>query len=103
MDPGELAHRVVLQSKTVGGEVITWTDEATTWARARPLTGRELIAAQAMHAEANMEFTIRYRKAVQAAWRLEWQGRHYDIQEVQDVEGAGRFHKLICSQGLRDG
>lgn len=108
MDPGKLNRRILLQRRVstrdaIGGEVYTWVDDRTVWAGVEPLTGRELIAAQAKHIEITMRFRIRYQREVTANWRLVWEDQIFNILSVTDVDAAHWELELDCSTGLRDG
>ena len=75
---GTLNKRVTIQSPATpasdgaGGTVVAgpWTDLAHVWASVSPLTGRELLAAQAVQAETSHHVTIRYRQGVTAKCRI---------------------------------
>lgn len=108
MEPGDLRHRVTLQRRVstrdaIGGEIYTWVDERTVWGAAEPLTGRELLAAQAKHAEITMRFRVRYMRDVTSNWRLIWEGAIYNILSVTDIDARHWQLELDCSTGLRDG
>lgn len=71
----------------MGGDVVTWTDQAEIWAAAEPLTGREFFAAQQDQGEIDIRFRIRYRTDVNNEWRIIWGGNPYEIVTVVDVNG----------------
>lgn len=63
---GALNRRITLQSRSTsqdasGGQLLTWTDVATVWANVDPLSGRELLAAQAVQSAVSHQITIRYQ------------------------------------------
>ena len=73
MKAGKLDQRITLQAKSVtrdamGGEVITWADQATVWAQADPLRGREYFAAKQEQSEITIRFKIRRGTSVTTAW-----------------------------------
>lgn len=103
MRAGRLRDRIVLQAKVVtrdamGGEVITWTDQATVWAEPVPLAGREYTSANQEQSEISVRFRLRYRAdlAVTAAWRVTWNSVAYDILDVINVRGTKREWELMC-------
>ena len=101
MKAGKLRQRITLQAKAVtrdamGGEVITWPDQATIWASAEPLRGREFFVAQQEQSEITIRFRIRYRTDVTTAWRVVWETRVYDIVQIIDPEGMHREQQIMA-------
>ncbi|MCK9326407.1 MAG: phage head closure protein [Bacteroidales bacterium] len=91
IDPGELRHRVAIQRKTVvrdtfGGETVSWTDVATAWMSLKPLSGRELYAAQQAHAETTHKAIMRYVAGITPNDRLKYGERIFDITSVLNHE-----------------
>lgn len=87
MRAGRLDQRIKLLLKQVsrdalGGEIITWAEQAEIWAESAPLRGHEYFAAQEVNPEYVTRFFIRYDDAptLTNAWRLEWRGQQYDIE-----------------------
>ena len=65
MNPGDLRHRVEIQTNTPsldpnGGEVPSWATTSTVWASVQTLTGRKLEIARQIDAEASVEVKMRY-------------------------------------------
>lgn len=113
MRSGDLRHRVTFQRRSTvtdsfGAQSETWTDVATAWADISPLSGRELLAAQAVNVEISHTVTIRYQaqfagpKAV-AAMRIVYGDRIFNIHSSLDVDERHRELKLTCSEGLNNG
>jgi SPP1 family predicted phage head-tail adaptor len=99
MQAGKLNERLTIQSKAVtrapdGGEVVSWVTVATVWGSARPLSGRELIAARAAQADITTRFSIRYRSGITPAMRVLWRGMAYDITEVLPYPTEDRIDLL---------
>lgn len=74
---GSLTERVAITQDTKtpdtqGGRSASESTLATVWARVRPLSGRELMQAQAVSSEVQYEVTIRYRADVTPQMRLTW-------------------------------
>lgn len=104
MRAGRMRERVTLQSKSVardsiGGEIVTWVDEAEVWAEVAPLRGREYFTAEQFEAETTTRVCIRYRSdlALTSVWRLTWREQQYEIEEVIDVEARDREWELMCN------
>lgn len=91
IDPGELRHRIAVQRKSVvrdtfGGETVSWTDVAMVWMSLRPLSGRELYAAQQAHAETTHKAVMRYMAGVTPNDRLKYGDRIFDMISVLNHE-----------------
>lgn len=110
---GTLRHRAKLQQRsaaqdTLGGQITTWSDVATIWCDIQPLSGRELLAAQAVQSDVEYSVVARYRsefatpKAV-AAMRLLYGSRMLNIVACMNVDERNRTVELRCSEGLNDG
>lgn len=113
MRSGALGQRITLQQRTVaqdptGGQLAIWTDVATVWAEVTPLSGRELIAAQAVASETSHQVTMRWQpafadpKAV-AALRVIFNGRHFNINASINEDERNRTLMLLVAEGVNDG
>lgn len=106
---GMLDQRLTLQSRAAGVDVLgqpsgAWATVAVVWGRARPLRSRELFAAGQIQAVTDIEFTVRYRSDVTAAWRVLWRGTPHDITGTPiDVDGQRQWLQLVAASGVRDG
>ena len=105
---GTLNRRITLQTRapaqdSYGQESITWSDWATCWAHIRPMSGREILAAQAINAETTHIVTIRYRPGVNAGMRLLFGSRIFNIEAVIEPEMAHVTLELQCSEGMNQG
>lgn len=111
-EPGELKKRVTFCARqpgrdAAGGVAYSWSDAFSAWAKLDPLSGRELLAAQAVHAEITTEIWVRYRPALSdpqaaAALRIRYQGRYYNILSVIDVEERHQWVVCQCSAGVTE-
>lgn len=100
MRAGRLRNRLTLkvpvEARNGFGEVITtWSTVATVWGSAEPLQGREYQLAKQTQAETLFRFRVRYRADVRPSWRVVWNGRSYDIADVQPDERRWEMH-LMC-------
>ncbi len=98
---GALDRRVTLRAKSLandasGQAIETWADLATVWAEKRDLRGREYLAAQAVNAEVETLFRIRWRSDVTPANRLTYDGKDYDIAAVAEI-GRREGLELRCT------
>lgn len=105
---GDFNRRVTIQSRSTtkdsfGEAQQTWSTVITCWARIEPLSGRELVLAQAINAEVTHLVEIFYRPTVTAAMRVVYQGRVFNIVSVIDPDTAHISLELLCSEGLNQG
>jgi len=82
---------------------VTWVAFSTVYADIQPLSGRELIAAQAVQSEITGKITMRYLLGVTAGMRARYEGKVYDIQSVIDWGLRHRELNLMVSEGLSNG
>lgn len=105
---GELDRRIKLQARSTtktdsGTELLTWTDVATVWANIQPLSGRELVGADAVNAELTHLILIRYRQGVTARMRAIYGTRIFDINAVVEPQMAHVSLQLLCTEGMDEG
>lgn len=105
---GDLNRRITIQQRSstpdsYGQQSGAWTDVVTCWAGIEPLTGRELLAAQAVNTENTHQVKLRYRTGITAAMRVVYQGRLFNILSVIDPDTAHVALHLLCSEGLTQG
>lgn len=109
MQAGKLRHRITIQTRTdtqdgFGQPVASWTNYLLNEpAEKRDLSGRELIAAQAVHSETTTEFVIRYKAGIDAKARILFEGVKYTLNAVLDPDGRRRMLRLHCSRGVNEG
>lgn len=109
MQAGKLRHRITIQTRTdtqdgFGQPVASWTNYLLNeQAEKRDLSGRELIAAQAVHSETTTEFVIRYKAGIDAKARILFEGVKYTLNAVLDPDGRRRMLRLHCSRGVNEG
>ncbi len=106
MRAGDLRQLIMIEQRSdapdaLGQPIATWSPLATVRAAAEPLSGRELIAAQAVHAEVTLRLRIRHRADVTPKMRVLHQQRYYGINAVLQVSPAETH--LLCSAGVVDG
>jgi SPP1 family predicted phage head-tail adaptor len=112
MRAGLLRHRIDIQSlgltqDTDTGEMVEgWV---TTWAKVpasvRPLSARDLIAAQAGQSEATSRIVIRYRPGVLPTMRILYRGDVYNMQgpALPDPDSGLDYLTMLVAQGVNDG
>lgn len=104
---GDLTRRVVISVPTSvadtenpGCFIPGWESLGYRWAKLNPLSGRELMRAGKLTASGVMEVTIRYDKRVTPAARLTWEGRHFNITSVDDIEERHFYQRILCEEGV---
>lgn len=106
---GPLNKQVTVQQRAPGKDshgqrLQTWTDHlANLWAAIEPVSGRELVAAQAVNAEVSHVVRLRHRAGITAGMRVLYQGRIFDIQAVLDPAMRHEQLRLLCLEGLSEG
>jgi SPP1 family predicted phage head-tail adaptor len=110
---GNRRHIVQVQAKTtdrdaLGGAAQAWSTQFSTRVGITPLSGRELLAAQAIHAEASHRiegvFRPEWADPVRAAgYRILFGTRIFNIHDVQNVEERNRDIEIVASEGMNEG
>ena len=110
MHIGKLRHLVSIERRVeslddVGDAVPKWVQETRVWGAVEPLSGRELVAAQQIHAEATTRVRLRHRfdGNPREKWRVVHRERRYNIKASMNVETRDRETILLCSDGVNDG
>lgn len=83
----------------IGEAVPAWTALAVVRASVRDLTGRELIAAQAVQSMVTTKITIRFRDDVTAAMRVTRGAEVFQIESVLNPSGRRDWLELMCAKG----
>lgn len=102
---GEFNQRITLQrpvktTDELGQRVGAWQDVATVWAKAKPVRGREYVAADAQQHDGSVVFTIRWRADPAGTWRALWRGVPYALTaDPIDPLGAKQALELVCASG----
>jgi len=84
---GDFTDRVEIQQPTLaadgqGGRLTTWETLATVWAQVEPLSGRELLMAQAAQSQVTYRVSMPHRPDVTPAMRLMWRTKTLEILAV---------------------
>jgi SPP1 family predicted phage head-tail adaptor len=111
VNAGRLRHRVTFESLTVvldsdGAQDEAWVDAfgMPISAEIEPLSGRELIAAQAVQSKVSVRIKVRYRTGFLASMRAVHRGTIYNIEAVvPDPDSGIRGITLLCSTGVNEG
>jgi phage head-tail adaptor, putative, SPP1 family len=92
-----IRRKVATQDPTTGAESVTWQDDSSIYANARPLRGREFVAMQQLESEIDIIFTIHYRTGITPDARIVWRGDVYEITSPPiDVNARKQWLELNC-------
>ena len=110
LSAGRLRYAVQFQRRSsaqdsFGQQAMVWVNAFTANAEVKPLSGRELEAAQQVTAEVSHKVTVRYRPelenpAVAAAMRIVFRGRYFNIQTSLNEDERNVFITLLTVEGL---
>ena len=101
MRAGRLNQRVTLECPVdvedeYGATVMEWTEIGTFWAAVEPLTGKEIIAADAVAEITDVRVIMRYQPGITAAKRLKHNGANLEIKTVINRRSMNRELYLLC-------
>lgn len=92
----ELNRKITFQRLTIEQDPVTgamretWVDYASVFAKVEPLVGREFWAAAATQSEDSVKFTMRYKRDIDAAMRIGFDGNEFNITGIQNIRAANR-------------
>ena len=103
MRAGELDQRVTLErfgeyKDASGAWTEGWETVGTFWAAVLPLTGKEIIAADAVTAITDVRVILRYQPGITAADRLTHRGKTLEIKAVIERASQRRVLELLCKR-----
>ena len=76
----------------------TWSTLGKAWAEVKPLSGRELFAAQQVEAQVTHQVTMRYRDDVMPDMRISHNSRVLNIEIPINVGERGRELQHLCTE-----
>lgn len=113
MRAGDTRRRITIQQRSTaqdsaGGQVNTWTDVMTVWAKIEPLSGRELMTAQSVKSEVTHTITLRYQALFAdptevATLRGVYNGRVFNFHASMNIEERNREVQIPASEGMNNG
>ena len=100
---GKLRHRITLQDyvsskNSFGEESKVWSDFAEVSASVEPLSGKELFAAQQLHAETTTQIIIRYIEGLNTKMRVIFKSKEYDILHISNKGERNVAMYLLCKE-----
>ena len=108
MEAGKLRHRVTIQELTLtpdahGGNIETWSDLATVWAKVEPAITRaastwEFWTSQQLNISLAYIVTIRYLENINPLNRVKFGTRIFKIHAVINPSEGRRELQLMCEE-----
>lgn len=92
----ELNRKITFQAYTTTTDPSTgypteaWADVASVFAKVEPLVGREFLAAEATQSQVTTKFTMRHRGDIDTTMRIQFDGKTFDIQSIQNIRSGNR-------------
>lgn len=117
MQAGTLRKVITLQARStmqdaLGQQLQTWADVATVRADIQPLSGRELLAAQAIRTEVSHRISLRYSSLLAdplkvAAMRVVYVNsgvtRYFNVAAAMNLDERNKQVDMMAYEGLNDG
>jgi SPP1 family predicted phage head-tail adaptor len=110
---GNRRHLVQVQKRSddedsFGGQLTTWATLFSTKVGIEALSGRELMAAQAVQSEVTHQISAVYRPEwanpkTSASYRIVLGSRIFNIHSALNVDERNRELLILASEGLNDG
>lgn len=102
MSASQLRHRVTLTAvsrgrDSMGGVTETAGDAVTVWASVEPVSARESQEKGALSVRPTHRVIIRHRAGVSHRMRVTFDGRVFDVIEVQDAGLRNQFLTLLVA------
>lgn len=102
---GQMRHRLQLQEAVTlpdggGGNIVTWTDVAEIWAAIRPVSGGEVVEADALQGRISHVIDVRFRAGITPRHRFRLGARIFDIRAVIDADETHRFLRCQVEERL---
>jgi SPP1 family predicted phage head-tail adaptor len=88
-------HRITIEALTntpdqYGGEVGTWAEVVTIWAKVEPQEGGESFESGEVSEVARLQIETWHRSDINAKCRIKYGGRTFEIDSIQNVKEENR-------------
>jgi len=105
INPGELTHRIVLQTKSITQDdelnvIEVWNDWRTVWCKPISKASREFFRLKTVNAEITEVFKIQYNPNVTAHQRIRFRGKYLEIIGDPINEGEKDNELLLTCKGV---
>lgn len=105
MNPGELRHRITIESQTSTknsyGEIIktgSWETYRSTWAAIKPIDGKQFFAVETVNSELTHEIKFRYHSGITPDMRVKFGSRYFEVLTVINSNESNAELKLMCRE-----
>jgi SPP1 family predicted phage head-tail adaptor len=103
MRAGALRHRITIESRTetqnaTGEPIYTWATYAAVFAEIKTQTGNEGMAGDQVATEEIVLVKMRYYPNITTAMRVNYEGRYFDINYIDNVIEHDRTLVLHCRE-----
>jgi SPP1 family predicted phage head-tail adaptor len=100
---GELDKRIKIQERTgdvneLNEPLDTWTTLRTEWAKIETLSGQEKMIANQTNASSTHMITKYFTSPLTTKMRIEFKGRFFDINSIENVMERNKKHVLIVQE-----
>lgn len=104
---GRFKDRIIFQAQVAtpdgaGGNVLTWADQGSAWAKVEPISAREIARHRGQVAEISHKITTPRRSdiAPTAAWRIKFGTRYFNVRSIIDVGERREFWEMAADEGV---
>jgi len=103
MNPGDLRHRVTIQSRHeqsdgMGGFTAAWETFAEAWAGIWPVSAKEVINNGQLAGQISHRVRIRYVEGVTSAMRILFGARVFNVLSVINPNEGNELLDLVCME-----
>jgi len=101
INPGRMRHKITLQTPpndVTFGDNGHWSDFATIWAEIKPISGKELMAAETIGSEISHKINIRYKSGIKPNMRVKFGVRYFNIISVINFNELNTLMQLVCKE-----
>jgi SPP1 family predicted phage head-tail adaptor len=92
---GDMRERITLRGRQLVddgfGQVETFVDVATIWARVEPVKASEQVIGGGVQSINDVLVHIRHRDDIEPTWRIVWKGNEYGISGLRNLDERGQF------------
>jgi len=107
VSPGKLRHKVIIEQPTICNPADSMTDEpqcwqsvVECWAAIRPVSAKEIFAAEGFVGQNDVAVTVRYDPRLNDmnnTWRIWWQNQKLNVAGVLNIDARDCWMKILTS------
>ena len=92
--------RLITIPDSIGGSNKAWVTNKTLKAFIKPMSGAETLHSQRLEARLTHRVLIRYVSDILNTDRINYNGRHFQIRSIINVEERNLWIELSCEEGV---